>query len=105
MIEMEKTEMLIPEIKLIPSPTTEEAKAAVGYKWNDVAGTRHKLGGEPTGENVEIPSCVMCKQPMTCYATIDSIGDDYDLADCCVINVFVCLNCGTTSSQIDQAHA
>ncbi|MGI4739893.1 MAG: hypothetical protein ACRYG7_32390 [Janthinobacterium lividum] len=36
---------LIPEIKLIPSPETEEAKAAIGYEWNDVAGTRHKLGG------------------------------------------------------------
>jgi hypothetical protein len=96
---------LIPEIKLITSPETEEAKAAVGYKWNDVAGTRHKLGGLATGEQVEYPTCIECKQLMTCYATIDSIGDDYDLVDCCVINVFVCLDCGTTYSQIDQALA
>ena len=96
---------LIPEIKLITSPETEEAKAVIGYKWNEVAGTRHKLGGLATGERVEYPSCIDCKQPMTCYATIDSIGDEYDLADCCVINVFVCLDCLTTQSQIDQALA
>jgi hypothetical protein len=97
--------MVIPEIKLIPSPDTEEAKAAAVHKWNKVVGTRHKLGGEPLGENVEIPLCTSCKQEMTCYATIDSIGDDYDLGDCWVINVFVCMDCGTTVSQIDPAYA
>ncbi|RZK40197.1 MAG: hypothetical protein EOO57_02680 [Hymenobacter sp.] len=94
---------LIPEIKLIPSPKAEEAKAAVGYKWNDVAGTRHKLGGKPIGENVDWPVCGECKKQMNCYATIDSIGDEYDLLDCSVIKVFVCLHCFTTCSQINQA--
>ncbi|RYE90905.1 MAG: hypothetical protein EOO37_01785 [Cytophagaceae bacterium] len=96
---------LIPEIKLIPLPETEEAKAAIGYKWNSIAGTRHKLGGAAVGNRVEIPAYIECKQPMICYATIDSIGEDYDLADCCVINVFVCLNCLTTQSEINQALA
>ena len=39
--------MKIPEIKLITKPETEEAKSAVGYKWNPEVGHRHKLGGEP----------------------------------------------------------
>lgn len=96
---------LIPETKLITSPETKEAKAAIGYKWNEVAGTRPKLGGLATGERVECPACAKCKQLMTCYATIDSMGDNYDSADCCVINVFVCLDCGTTQNQINQALA
>jgi hypothetical protein len=52
---------LIPEIKLIPLPETEDVKAAVGYKWNSIAGTRHKLGGAAMGDGVEIPTCVKCK--------------------------------------------
>ena len=59
----------------------------------------------PIGENVEQPLCSECKKQMTCYATIDSIGDNYDLLDCGVINVFVCLDCLTTHSQIDQTLA
>ena len=94
---------MIPEIKLLLSPQTEEAKAAIGYRWNEVAGTRHKLGGKPVGESVDIPICDECKKQMDCYATIDSIGDSYDLLDCGVINVFVCFDCLTTCSQIDQA--
>ncbi len=39
--------MEIPKIKLIPSPETNEAKSAVGYKWNETAGIRHFLGGKP----------------------------------------------------------
>jgi hypothetical protein len=96
----------IPEIKLVPQPETKEAKAAVGYKWNEVAGTRHKLGGKPDSAfGVEYPTCQDCAQTMTFYAQVDSIGDDYDLADCCVIHVFVCLDCLTTVSIINQCPA
>ena len=96
----------IPEIKLIPNPETEEAKQAVGYQWNDVAGTRHKLGGKPDAlSEVEYPKCEECSEPMTFYAQVDSIGNEYDLMDCCVIHVFVCLDCGTTKSVINQCPA
>ncbi|MBC6613252.1 hypothetical protein H8B15_20185 [Hymenobacter sp. BT507] len=96
----------IPEIKLIPVPETEEAKAAVGYQWNAIAGTRHKLGGQPDSTSeIDYPKCEDCSQVMTFYAQIDSIGDDYDLLDCGVIHVFVCLDCGTTNSMINQCPA
>ncbi|WP_210519391.1 hypothetical protein [Hymenobacter terricola] len=55
-------EMLIPEIKLIMSPDIEELRAAVRCNWNEVAGIRNKLGGEPVSENVEMPLCTMCSQ-------------------------------------------
>jgi hypothetical protein len=93
----------IPEIKLRTIPETEEAKNAVGYEWNDEVGTRHKLGGKPNGLSIEdYPYCKDCGERMTFYAQIDSIGDKYDLADCCAIHVFVCFDCFTTESQLNQ---
>lgn len=95
--------MKIPEIKLIPNPETEEAKKAVGYEWNEIAGTRHKLGGEPDGLDVkDYPLCDSCKSKMTFYAQIDSIGEDYDLADCMVIHQFVCFECFEVESRLTQ---
>ncbi|ESU20215.1 hypothetical protein FEDK69T_30310 [Flavobacterium enshiense DK69] len=98
--------MEIPKIKLLPNPETEEAKYAVGYKWNDIAGTRHFLGGKPDGlKEEEFPKCKDCGQEMTFYAQIDSIGDKYDLADCMVIHTFVCFDCFTVESQLNQTLA
>jgi hypothetical protein len=95
--------MKIPEIKLLPIPETIEAKEALGYKWNEKAGTRHKLGGEPEGlSEEEYPLCISCNTKMTFYAQIDSIGEIYDLADCMVIHQFVCFDCFEVSSQLTQ---
>jgi uncharacterized protein YwqG len=89
--------MEIPEIKLVPTPETEEGKSAVGYKYNKEAGHRHKLGGRPDFiQEEEWPTC--CGNKMTFYAQIDSIGDNYDLADCGMIYVFVCFDCFNTKS-------
>lgn len=91
--------MEIPEIPLEPRPATDEAKKAVGYEWNDEAGTRHKLGGTPDWQQApEWPTCEGCGEAMTFYGQLDSIGDDYDLADCGMICVFVCFDCFTTTS-------
>ncbi|PHN92599.1 hypothetical protein CSC80_16785 [Maribacter sp. 6B07] len=95
--------MKIPEIKLTPTPETEEAKSALGYKWNEEAGYRHKLGGEADGiSEADYPKCKDCGEKMTFYAKIDSIGDDFDLADCMVIHQFVCFDCFTVDSQLNQ---
>ena len=89
--------MEIPEIKLVPAPDTPEAKAAIGYRYNNDAGNRHKLGGSPDFiQGAEWPIC--CEGKTTFYAQIDSIGDDYDLADCGMIYVFVCFRCFETRS-------
>ncbi len=95
--------MKIPKIKLVPQPETTEAKAAVGYKWNDIAGTRHYLGGTPSGcDENDYPTCDDCGRKMTFYAQIDSIGDEYDLADCMVIHNFVCFDCFTVKCTLNQ---
>ncbi|MBU0755877.1 MAG: hypothetical protein KJ645_12105 [Planctomycetes bacterium] len=95
--------MKIPEIKLTPTPESEEAGKAVGYKWNDVAGTRHKLGGNPEWvQSDETPFCPDCKSSMTFYGQLDSIGDDFSLADCGMIYIFVCFDCFTTKSLLQS---
>jgi hypothetical protein len=94
----------IPEIPLVPAPETDEARAAVGYKWNDFAGKRHRLGGEPMwAQSPDHPSCPGCRELMTFYGQLDSIGDDYDLADCGLIYVFVCFDCFETACRL-QSH-
>ena len=50
--------MEIPKVKLVTQPETDEAKEIVGYKWNEIAGTRHFLGGKPDGTaESEYPTC------------------------------------------------
>lgn len=95
--------MEIPKIKLVTQPETNEAKEIVGYKWNNVAGTRHYLGGQPDGlTESEYPTCEDCKKTMTFYAQIDSIGDMFDLADCMVIHNFVCFDCFTVKAILSK---
>ncbi len=79
---------------------------AVGYEWNEIAGTRHFLGGQPEDlETSDFPTCDECSNRMTFYAQIDSIGDNYDLADCMVIHNFVCFDCYTVKARLSQAKA
>lgn len=90
----------IPKIKLIAEAETEEAKAALGYQWNKEAGTRHYIGGTPSVG--PYPSCESCNELMTFYSQIDSIGEEYDLADCMVIHTYVCFDCFTVTSKLAQ---
>jgi hypothetical protein len=96
--------MDIPEIPLKPAPKSAEAKKAVGYEFNKVAGKRHKLGGVPDWlqkkKQDPTPVCEDCGTKMTFYGQLDSIGDNYDLADCGMIYVFVCFGCFTTKSLL-----
>lgn len=39
---------------------------------------------------------------MTFYAQLDSISDEFSLADCGLIFVFVCFDCFKTTSFIDS---
>lgn len=98
--------MKIPKIKLIPLPENKDAEEAIGYEWNNVAGRRHFLGGEPEGlAETDYPGCDDCGKVMTFYAQIDSIGDKYDLADCMVIHNYACFDCFTAKCQLVQSKA
>jgi hypothetical protein len=95
--------MKIPKIKLVPKPESEEAKKAIGYEWNELAGRRHFIGGEPDEiHEHSYPKCTDCGEIMTFYAQLDSIGEDYDLADCMVIHVYVCFDCFSVQSHLTQ---
>jgi len=92
-----KNKMIIPEVRLVPVGDTDDAKAAIGFRYNAEAGFRHKLGGVPTRiHQKEWPIC--CNKAMTFYAQLDSIGDAYNLADCGLIYVFVCFDCFCTQA-------
>ncbi|MCE3227590.1 MAG: hypothetical protein K0S32_2141 [Bacteroidetes bacterium] len=95
--------MKIPKVKLVPMPETEEEKQAISYTWNKEIGTRHFLGGESEDiNNTDYPRCESCKNQMSFYAQIDSIGEKYDLADCMVIHTFICFDCFTVHSRLAQ---
>jgi hypothetical protein len=49
----------LPEIPLSPSPATDEARTAIGFKWAaERVGRRLKLGGAPEWlQGAELPPC------------------------------------------------
>ena len=93
----------IPAFKLIPEPLTDAARSLPSFKWtgSDI-GKRHRLGGKPEFiQSPEIPSC-SCGKDMAFYAQIDSINDEFILADCGLIYVFVCFDCFETKSVLQS---
>lgn len=94
----------IPPFKLIPEPLTEDARLLPPFKWASTdVGKRHRLGGSPEFlQNPEIPAC-SCGKDMTFYAQIDSINDEFILADCGLIYVFVCFDCFETKSVLQSS--
>ncbi|MGO9484940.1 MAG: hypothetical protein ACLPX9_10215 [Rhodomicrobium sp.] len=100
----------ITSFRLVPEPLDEEPASMPGFEWagsdseGRIVGKRHKLGGEPDFlQNGQIPVCPDCKQPMVFYGQLDSINDQFCLADCGIIYVFVCLDCYKTQSFIHSA--
>jgi hypothetical protein len=94
----------IPPFKLIMEPLDEEAKSLESFKWaDDDIGKRHQLGGEPTFIQAEnFPICPDCGKQMTFYAQLDSINDEYIIADCGMIYVFMCFDCNEVTSLIQS---
>lgn len=93
----------IPPFKLIPEPLNEEAESLPPFKWVvGNIGHRHRLGGRPEFiQGEEKPKCT-CGKEMTFYAQLDSINDEFILADCGMIYVFVCFCCFETMSILQS---
>jgi hypothetical protein len=95
--------MKLPSVPLVPAPETDEAKAAIGFKHaGHEIGRRHRIGGDPEWiQSPSVPEC-SCKKPMSFYGQLDSLGDEYCLADCALIYVFVCWDCFETKSVLQS---
>jgi len=95
----------IPPFRLTPQPLNDEAKALPPFHWaRKEIGTRHQLGGEPKFVQAveEWPSCPSCHERMTFYAQLDSINDDFCIADCGMVYIFLCFGCFTTASFVQS---
>ena len=88
----------------MPEPLNDAAKALPSFQWAaDEVGKRHRLGGEPEFiQEASVPACPECRQEMTFYAQLDSINDDYCIADCGMVYVFVCFDCNTVASFVQS---
>src|SRR3954447_20566627 len=82
----------IPPFRLRAEPLTQDGQVSQGFKWAAAeVGERRRLGGDPEWQQEdETPACRQCGQKMTFYGQLDSIGDDFVLADCGLVYVFVC---------------
>jgi hypothetical protein len=85
----------------VPHPLNEEAASLPPFKWTEgEEGRRHQLGGEPEFlQQPEYPTC-SCGKQMNFYGQLDSINDEFVLADCGMIYVFVCFDCVETKSIV-----
>jgi hypothetical protein len=94
----------IPPFKLAAAPLDHEAANLEPFKWatGDV-GQRHQLGGSPTFlQPTEWPICKACNQRMTFYGQLDSINDDFCIADCGVVFVFICFDCNEALAMLQS---
>ncbi|QHM73336.1 DUF1963 domain-containing protein [Mixta intestinalis] len=93
----------IPPFQLIPHPLTKKAEALPKFKKApEPIGSRHKLGGSPDFIQGGVwPDCPECGEQMSFYAQLDSINDNYCIADCGMIYVFVCFDCIEVKSFIE----
>ena len=85
----------IPPFSLILQPEDDEAKNMLGFEWAPGSvGTRHRIGGHPQFiQREDWPVCAECGERMTFYAQLDSLNDEFVIADCGMIYVFVCFEC------------
>lgn len=93
----------IPPFQLVATPLSEEARQLSKFKWApDDIGTRHQLGGDPQFLQAEESPTCSCGQTMTFYAQLDSINDDFQIADCGMIYVFLCFDCNESKSIVQS---
>jgi hypothetical protein len=94
----------IPPFKLVPEPMNEQARGLPKFKWaGPVIGTRHQLGGEPTFiQRANWPECQCCGKEMTFYGQLDSINDEFCIADCGLVFVFICFGCYEATSFVQS---
>lgn len=53
-------------------------------------------------QQAETPVCSNCHESMTFYGQLDSINDEFILADCGLVYVFVCFGCFTAQAFVQS---
>ncbi len=99
------TKKNIPPFQLVARPLEAAARNLPKFKYApDNIGTRHKLGGSPDFIQKEFwPNCPDCSNRMQFYAQLDSINDEFNIADCGMIYVFICFDCNEVTSFIQSS--
>jgi len=91
----------VPAFRLVAQPITDTAANLGGFPHASAEiGSRHRIGGEPSGPGLAPPTCDECRQPMSFYGQLDSIGEGFELADVGVVAVFVCFDCFSAKAEI-----
>jgi hypothetical protein len=93
----------IPPFRLVPEALDEKARALPPFRWAaDGVGRRHKLGGNSDFiERSLYPHC-SCGKQMTFYGQLDSINDEFNIADCGIVSIFICFDCFETKSVLSS---
>jgi hypothetical protein len=83
---------------------TPEAAALPGFRWaREGIGRRHQLGGAPERiQAIAYPTCGSCGKTMTFYGQLDSLNDEYCIADVGLVYVFICFDCYEAEAVIDS---
>ncbi|MCV3765578.1 hypothetical protein [Rhizobium sp. TRM95796] len=94
----------IPPFKLSLVPLNDEAAKLEKFQWaGGGVGDRNRLGGKPDFlQGEEYPACMECGRKMRFYAQLDSLNDEFIIADCGMIYVFMCFECVETQSIIQS---
>jgi hypothetical protein len=93
-------------IPTVPERMTDEARRLPGFKWaGDDVGKWHQLGGPPARpiDDGRWPRCPDCQDRMTFYGQLDSINDEFCVADAGLICAFVCLDCNEVKAVIETS--
>jgi hypothetical protein len=89
----------IPPFRLVAEALDEKAAALPPFKWaGEGVGRRHKLGGHADFLEKNLYPACSCGKKMTFYGQLDSINDEFNLADCGIISIFICFDCFETKS-------
>ena len=94
--------MILPCFKLLAEPVDEYARTMKPFQLAaSEVGKRSKIGGIPFGiKEEDYPECPCCKKRMTFYGQLDSLNDDYIIADCGLIATFICFDCNEVKAEI-----
>lgn len=103
MSKSENAPRVIPPFCLMPEPASDVAASMFGGMMKRYPLAKgHRLGGQPQFiDQDETPRCAF-GTPMSFYAQLDSLDEEYMLADRGMIYVFVCFNCFETKAVLQS---